>query len=123
LINTIQEIFNILQESINDGSSKLTDTLIWETVDRYSMGVKEAMWEAFCKSEPVYDPRGQAAEAIMDEFEDWRQKAKTRALVRRTANELADAPLFYADEFYYDAETAAEIGSQKFDGDYTEGLV
>jgi hypothetical protein len=44
----------------------------------------------------------------MYEFEDWREKERTRALVRRTANELGDL-LFY-DEFLYDPETAAEIG-------------
>jgi hypothetical protein len=108
LINTIQEIISILQGSIDAGSSKPTDTLIWETLDPYSLGVKEAMWAAFCKSEPVYDDGGRAAQAIMDEVEDWREKANARALVRRTANELGGSPLFYADEFFYDTETAAD---------------
>lgn len=66
------------------------------------------MWEAFCKSNPIYDPDADAAQAIMYEFEEWREEAQTRALVRRTANELGDL-LFY-DEFLYDPETAAEIG-------------
>jgi hypothetical protein len=119
LINTIQEIITILQRSIDAGSRKSTDTLIWEALDSYSLGVKEAMWDAFCTSESVYDDGGGAAQAIMDEFEDWREKAKARALMRRTANELGGSPLFYADEFFYDTETAAEIGSQQFDGDHT----
>ena len=109
-----------MQRWIDSGSSKPTDTLIWEFLDRYSLDVKEAMWEAFCTSEPGYDPDGHAADAIMYEFEDWREKAKTRALLRRTVNELGDSPLFYPDELHYDPETAAEIGSQNLDGDHTE---
>ena len=59
----------------------------------------------------------------MYEFEEWREKAKTRALLRRTVNELGDSPLFYPDEFHYDPETAAEMGSQNLDGDHAEQVV
>jgi hypothetical protein len=58
-------------------SRKPTDTLIWQTLDRDSLGVTEAMWEAFCRSGPIYDSDCRAAEAIMYEFEDWREKERT----------------------------------------------